>query len=221
MPVRLAVDSAGLKQHNRGEWIRHKWKIRRGFVKLHVMADVGTKKILAVQVTYDGAGDSPMPVPLLDEAMGAVTRTGQVQDSGTGPADAGCCLYGDASYASRDNMTACRDRGVDSRIKLGVNSSGRGKDTGDVWGMAVREQLDGSADSRVWKMSNDEKKRIREEWKKKAGCDKRWLVKIVFSAFKRMFGEYLYSLKWKNMVQKVRIKVAAYNRLVDMGARAV
>ena len=133
-PVRLAVDSTGLKQHNRGEWIRHKWKIRRGFVKLHVMVDVDTKKILAVQVADDRAWDSPMFVPLLDEALEVVTRTCQVQDSGAWPADAGCCLYGDAAYASRDNVTACRDRGVESRIKIEVNSSGRGKGTGDTWG---------------------------------------------------------------------------------------
>ena len=31
----------------------------------------------------------------------------------------------------------------------------------------------------------------------------------------------LYSLKWKNMVQEVRIKVATYNKLIDMGAGAV
>ena len=43
----------------------------------------------------------------------------------------------------------------------------------------------------------------------------------MFSAFKRMFGEHLYPLKWKNMVQEVRIKVATYNRLVDMGAEVV
>ena len=81
VPVRLAVDSTGLKQHNRGEWIRHKWKVRRGFVKLHVMVDVDTKKILAVQVTDDRTGDSPMLIPLLDEALEAVARTGQAQDS--------------------------------------------------------------------------------------------------------------------------------------------
>ena len=185
------------------------------------MVDVDTKKILAVQVTDDRAGDSPMFVPLLEETLEVVTQAGQVQNSGAVPAAAGCCLYGNAVYASRDNVTACRDRGVDSRIKLGVNSSGRGKGTGDAWGMAVREQLGGSAGSRVWKMSNDEKKRLREEWKKNAEYDKRWLVEIVFSAFKRMFGEHLYSLKWKNMVQEVRIKAAAYNRLVDMGAGAV
>ena len=33
--VRLAVDSPGLKQHNRGERIRHKWKIRREYVKIY------------------------------------------------------------------------------------------------------------------------------------------------------------------------------------------
>ena len=56
---------------------------------------------------------------------------------------------------------------------------------------------------------------------KKAEYSKRWLVEIAFSAFKRMFGEHLCSLKWKNTVQEVRIKVATYNRLVDMGAGAV
>ena len=72
-------------------------------------------------------GDSPMLVPLLDEALEVVTRTCRTQDSDAGSADAGCCLYGDATYASRDNVTACRDRGAESRIKLGVNSSGRGE----------------------------------------------------------------------------------------------
>ena len=50
---------------------------------------------------------------------------------------------------------------------------------------------------------------------------RRWIVEIVFSAFKRMFGEHLYSLKWKNMIQEVNLKVAAYNKLIDMGAGAV
>ena len=185
------------------------------------MVDVDTKKILAVQVTDYRAGDSPMPVPPLDEALKVVMRTCQAQDSGAVPADAGCCLHGDAAYASRDNVTACRDRGVDSHIKLGVNSMGREKGTGDAWGMAVREQLGGYADCHMWEISNDEKKRLREEWKKRVKYGKRWLAEIAFSTFKRMFGEHLYSLKWKNMVQEVRIKAATYNRLVDMGAGAV
>ena len=110
---------------------------------------------------------------------------------------------------------------MDSCIKLRVNSMARGKGTGDAWGIAVRKQLGGYAGNHAWKMSDGEKKkRFRKEWKKKVEHGKRWLVEIAPSAFKRMFGERLYSLKWKNMVQKVRIKVATYNRLVDMRAGA-
>ena len=70
-------------------------------------------------------------------------------------------------------------------------------------------------------MSDDEKKRAREEWKEGVGYGKRWLVEIVFSAFKKILGEHPYSLKWKNMVQEVGIKVLTYNKLVEMGAGAV
>ena len=43
MPVSLAIDSTGFKQHNRGGWTRQKWKVRRGFVKLHVLQDMASK----------------------------------------------------------------------------------------------------------------------------------------------------------------------------------
>ena len=87
--------------------------------------------------------------------------------------------------------------------------------------MAVRDQFAGSAGSPIWKLSYDEKRHTQEEWKKRAGYSRRWLVEIVLSAFKKIFGEHPYSLKWESMVQEVRIKVSTYNRLIDMGARAV
>ena len=131
--IRLAVDSTGLKQHNRGEWIRHKWKVRRGFVKLHVMVDVDTKKILAVQVTDDRTGDSPMLVPLLDDALESCVP--QTSESGHAGGSTRCSAYGDGAYASRDNLKACRDRNVTPLIKLEVSSTPKGKGAGDVWGM--------------------------------------------------------------------------------------
>ena len=134
---------------------------------------------------------------------------------------AGCCLYGDAVYASRDNMKACREHGLDLIIRLKVGSTARGKGAGDAWGTAVRDQLDGSACSPIGKLSDDEKRHAQKEWKKRTGYGRRWLMEIVFSAFKRMSGEHLYSLKWESMVQKARIKVATYNRLIDMEAGAV
>jgi len=31
----VAVDSSGMKVTNRGEWIRNKWKIRKGWIEAH------------------------------------------------------------------------------------------------------------------------------------------------------------------------------------------
>ena len=55
----------------------------------------------------------------------------------------------------------------------------------------------------------------REEWKKLNGYGKRWIVEIVFAAFKRMFGESVSSLTREAIIREVRIKVAIYNGLID------
>lgn len=37
--VTIAVDSTGIKVSNRGELIRRKWKVKRGFIKVHIAVD--------------------------------------------------------------------------------------------------------------------------------------------------------------------------------------
>ena len=54
----LAIDSTGYKVTNRGEWMRHKWKRRRGYVKLHIAVDVRSKKVIALEVTDERVGDN-------------------------------------------------------------------------------------------------------------------------------------------------------------------
>ncbi len=66
----LLADATGLKQCNRGEWIRKKWKVKRGFARLHLLADADTKKMPAAVVTDDRTGDSPM----LKELLGTVVE---------------------------------------------------------------------------------------------------------------------------------------------------
>ena len=58
--VRQAADASGLQQHNRGEWIRKKWRHRRGFVKIHILVDIDTRQILALRVTDEKIGDLPI-----------------------------------------------------------------------------------------------------------------------------------------------------------------
>ena len=217
--IRFAVDSTGLKQHNRGEWIRQKWQVRRGFVKMHILVDVDTKKILAVRVTDDRTGDSPMFIPLLDDAL--ENCVDPASESSHADSSTRYSAYGDGAYASRDNLKACRERNVTPLIKLKVSSTPKGKGAGDVWGMAVRDQFGGSDPNRVKWLPDDDKKSNQKEWKTRVEYGKRWIAEIVFSAFKRMFGEHLYSLKWKNMIQEVNLKVATYNKLIDMGVGAM
>jgi len=54
----IAVDSSGIKVHNRGEWIREKWKRRRGWIKIHFAVDVETKQITAYEVTDEQTHDN-------------------------------------------------------------------------------------------------------------------------------------------------------------------
>jgi len=43
----IALDSTGIKVANRGEWIRDKWHVRRGYLKIHVVAvDIRKKKVV-------------------------------------------------------------------------------------------------------------------------------------------------------------------------------
>ena len=212
--VLFAVDSTGLKQHNRGEWIRQKWQVRRGFVKLHILVDVDTKKILAVRVTDDRTGDSPMFIPLLDDAL--KNRVPRTSESGRAGGSTRCSAYGDGAYASRDNLKACRERNVTPLIKLKVSSTPKGKGAGDVWGMAVWDQFGGSNPNQVKWLPDDEKKNNQKEWKARVGYGKRWIVEIVFSAFKRMFGEYISARKWENVKTEIYGKVQLYNQMIDM-----
>jgi hypothetical protein len=39
-----------------------------------------------------------------------------------------------------------------------------------------------------------------QKWHDNEGYGKRWIVETVFSPIKRMFGEYIYSVRLKNMI---------------------
>ena len=249
----LALDASGLKQHNRGEWMRAKWKVRRGFVKMHVLVDTETKKILALEVTDDSVGDSSMFGALLgqivDAGAGGCARRGprppaapppggnssssvtgyeNLLASGVPPLASFCpgaprapraahdLLLGDAAYGSRENVAACARAGVTPGIMHKINVTARGRGSGDAWGESVRDQLGGSPDAtRLDLVGREERRENQAYWKARIGYGHRWIVESVFSAFKRLFGEHLMALKWDNIVQEVRLKVALYNRWRD------
>ncbi len=78
--VTPVADATGLRQWNRGERIRDKWKavVRRGYVKMHLPADADTGTMLAAVVTDGRTGDSPVLRDLPDQAAAEpLAKTGK------------------------------------------------------------------------------------------------------------------------------------------------
>src|SRR5215207_8226787 len=63
----IAIDSTGIKVSNRGEWIRHKWNVKRGYLKIHVAVDIKRKRILSLNVTSEQVHDGKVLSELVDD----------------------------------------------------------------------------------------------------------------------------------------------------------
>jgi hypothetical protein len=68
-PVRLLVDSTGLKLSGAGEWLveKHGTSRRRSWRKLHIGVDVDTGQIVAAALTTSDVDDGSQDGPLLDQ----------------------------------------------------------------------------------------------------------------------------------------------------------
>jgi len=107
----IAVDASGIKLANRGDWIRHKWKVRRGYLKIHIAVDVKRKKILALKVTDERVGDERMLQPLVEEASkkgGKIAKT-----------------VADGAYDAKSNFHYLAGNGIKPVIKVRKNASSR------------------------------------------------------------------------------------------------
>ena len=131
-PVTIAVDASGIKVADRGEWIRRRWKRRRGFLKIHLAVDIKTKQIVAMEVTDEGTGDGRMLKPLVERAQ----RHCRVVKA-----------LADGAYDSRENFEFLAEKGIEAAIKVRKNSSRRAR------GCQARKQtvLEYLRDAESWK----------------------------------------------------------------------
>lgn len=135
--VVAAVDSTGIRVGVRGEWMREKWKVRKGWLKLHVLTDVGTNRILSYAVTDERVGDSGMLLPLVDQAVAAGHRLTKV--------------LADGAYDTRANWQGLRDRDMMFVTNIRNNASEKFRGC-SARGLAVRER-NGIGDEE-WKSRN-------------------------------------------------------------------
>jgi IS5 family transposase len=106
-PVTIAVDASGIKVANSGDWIRHVWKKRKGYLKIHLAVDVKTGEIIAMEVTSEKDGDNKMFKPLIEAAVG-ICRIERV--------------LADGAYDAKENFTLLAKQGIDPAVKVRRNS---------------------------------------------------------------------------------------------------
>ncbi len=181
--VVIAVDSTGIKVANRGEWMRHKWKSRRGFVKIHVAVDTRTKQIVSMKVTKEDVGDASMFRSLIEEAT---TQTNVKR------------VLADGAYDSKDNFQFLHDNKIEPAIKVRKNSSAKSM------GCYPRKMV-------VLQQLSDF-----DKWTHSASYGHRWAAETVFLSMKRIFGEHVKSMRWKNIVNELFIKAHVYNMFMKM-----
>jgi len=106
----IAVDASGIKVSNRGEWIRRKWKVRRGFLKIHIAVDVKRRRILTLKVTDERVSDGQMLQPLVEEA----SKKGKIAKT-----------IGDGAYDTKSNFRYLEGKKIEAAIKVRRNSSSK------------------------------------------------------------------------------------------------
>ena len=186
----IAIDSTGIKVTNRGQWMRDKWHIKnkKGYLKIHIAVNVKTKKILSMQVTDEHVHDSNALPELVDDAI----KSDNIMAIGK--------LFADGAYDNNNIFRFLADNGIMPCIKVRKNAK-----VGWKKGRNILRNLS------VLVQKNDLQK-----WKNSVSYGKRWIVETVFSCIKRMFGEYVYSVKLKNMIQEMMLKESLYNKLISI-----
>lgn len=188
--ITMTVDSSGIKITNRGQWMTKKWnrQNRKDYLKIHIAVDIKSKKILAMEVTDEHVHDNKV-LPKLIENLSI--------DNGFAVADK---VLGDGAYDSNDTFKYLSERGIMPCIKVRKNSRVRWKTANLFRNLSVIAQRGNNF----------------EQWKRSVSYGQRWIVESAFSVLKRMFGEYVYSIKMENMKQELMLKASLYNKFLSL-----
>jgi hypothetical protein len=109
-------------------------------------------------------------------------------------------LIADGAYDNNDIFRYLTDNGILPCIKVRKNARIRWKKGNILRNLSVLAQRN---DLQKWKEDS-------------VSYGQRWIVETVFSCLKRMFGEYVYSVKLKNMIQEMMLKASLYNKMISV-----
>jgi IS5 family transposase len=105
----IAIDATGVKVTNRGEWIRHKWNVKRGYLKIHIAVDIAKKRILSLDVTSEEVHDSKVLSELIEDLT--IKQNKEIHT-----------LIADGAYDNNKIFKILSFKGIKSAIKVRNNS---------------------------------------------------------------------------------------------------
>ena len=158
----IAIGSTGIKVTNRGgQWMRYKWHVRKGHLKIHIAVDVKSKKILSMMEVADEHVHVGKALPeMVENVIKPNNMTAAVGK-----------LFADGAYDGNDVFRYLADNGILPCIKPRKNAR-VGLKTGHILrNLSVLAQRNGL-----------------QRWKDSVSYGNRWMMaETVFSSIKRMF----------------------------------
>ncbi|MCW3133969.1 MAG: IS5 family transposase [Methanophagales archaeon] len=189
--VVISLDSSGAKVANRGEWMRQKWKVRRGWIKVHISVDDQNKQVVGIEATDESISDTKEFENLVEQSVENVEAAGgKVVQANA-----------DGAYDSNDNFKTLESHDITPAIKIRENEGPTYRSKNPRKGYA-REFRELGYDS----------------WRDRYKYGKRWYSEGTFSAVKRKFGEFIRATKVKNMFHEVKLKYFFYNAIIKYDA---
>ncbi len=104
----VGIDGSGVKVSNRGEWMRQKWKVRRGWIKVVVMGDV-KGNILDIRIGNENLDEKSSARGMLRKNKNKIKKAVM-----------------DGFHDCRDTFELCDKLGIEPAIKIRDNANPNG-----------------------------------------------------------------------------------------------
>ena len=182
-PIFVGNDGSGIKVSNRGEWMRQKWHVRRGWIKAVITMDVEGKKILDIEVFDEGDSEPDIFGRHIEQLIkkGAKIKKG--------------CA--DGAHDKRKLFNLFEKHGIEQALKPRSNASTK-----------ARGSISRAREVRKFKkMGYEEWAKEKEYGKRWVGTEG------IFSAVKRKFAENTRSKRLDHLCHEVKRKFWAYDTM--------